>query len=247
MAVEVTEEIRPMSRQKKVTITVISAFLLALMVFGIYSWWSGRHFRQALAMVNQDVNFEELTPEDRKSRFETYRKLEKNLTREQRGQLDEARERQFEKRDMQRLNTFFAMPYGDQNKKLVAEIQQEEKRRKEWEDKRAQFQKNNPNANNKRAQGGPPQGGGKGGPPQQAGTKGTMSPEARNKRTSDRLDNSSPEYRAARDEYRKRRDQIRTQMGLANSGGGRPGGGPPGGGGGGGKGGAGGGRPGGKG
>ena len=260
---DIVEESKPMDKKKKVTLAVLLALLLSMGVYGMYSWWSGRHFRAAMAMVNDTVNFDELSNDEKRARFETYRKIEKNLTKEQRGQIDEARERQFEKRDMQRMSTFFAMSPADQRKKMVEEIKAEEKRRQDWEKKRADFMKNNPNAGQKRpggnggnnngaapqggnagpggqaqAQGKGGQGGGGngGGPPQGGppGGRGNTSPEARNKRTSDRLDNSSPEYRAMRNEYRAMQNQIRAQMGLPPNGGrgGPPVGAPPQGGGG---------------
>ena len=259
---DIVEESKPMDKKKKITLAVLLALLLSMSVYGMYSWWSGRHFRAAMAMVNDNVNFEDLSSDERRARFDAYRKIEKNLTKEQRGQIDEARERQFEKRDMQRMSTFFAMSPADQRKKMVEEIKAEEKRRQDFEKKRAEFMKNNPNAGQKRpgggnGGGGQQQAGGKaggnngqgqgqgkggnggggqpggGGPPQGGppGGRGNTSPEARNKRTSDRLDNSSPEYRAMRNEYRAMQNQIRAQMGLPANGGSR--GGPPGGGGGG--------------
>jgi len=134
---DVAEEFKPMDKKKKITLVVVGALLLAMGFYGVYSWWSERHFRAAMAMVNEDVNFEELSSDERRARFDAYRKIEKNLTKDQRGQIDDARERQFEKRDMQRMSTFFAMSPADQRKKMVEEIKAEEKRRQDWEKKNA--------------------------------------------------------------------------------------------------------------
>ena len=97
--------------------------------------------------------------------------------------------------------------------------------------------KNSQGTANSQAVAGGPTAGGKGGAPngnQVAGatpqsTRPVPTPEARNKRTSDRLDNSSPEYRAAKLEYQKLREKTRAEMGLTTTTGGRPpgGGGPP--------------------
>jgi len=82
--------------------------------------------------------------------------------------------------------------------------------------------------------GAPPAGGNQvavvAGAPQQGGRP-PSTPESRNKRTSDRLDNSTPEYRAAKMEYQKLRDKTRAEMGIVTTpgGGGRPGGAPGGG------------------
>ncbi|NBY03588.1 MAG: hypothetical protein EBQ87_16680 [Planctomycetes bacterium] len=270
-----------MNNSTKITLTIILALLLAGASYGGYSWWSEAPFRSALAMVNEDVDFSELSKEDQKARFEKFRTLEKKLTADQRGKLNDARERQYEKKDMQKLNTFFALSKAEQKKQLVDEINREEKRRLEFEAKRKEFEAKRAQGNNKQkvagaqgggkggnqpAAGGPPGGGrngnggggnGGGGPPgggapQQGGNAGgggkggapgggnqvagaapqpsrpAPTPESRNKRTSDRLDNSTPEYRAAKMEYQKLRDKTRAEMGIGtNPGGGKPGGGGP--------------------
>ncbi len=237
-----------MSNSKKIALTIILALLLAGFSYGGYSWWSEAPLRSALAMVNEDVDFSTLSKEDQKARFEKWRTLDKKLTSDQKSQLNDARERQYENKDMQKLNTFFAMTKAEQKKQLVDEVNRDEKRRlesearrKEWEAKRAQGNNNQKVAG---AQGGGKGGnadGGKGG--NQAGGKGApqaggnqvavapqqggrppSTPESRNKRTSDRLDNSTPEYRAAKMEYQKLRDKTRADMGIVTTpGGGKPG------------------------
>lgn len=246
-----------MSNSKKITLTILLAFLFAGISYGGYSWWSEKPFRDAMAMVNEDVDFSELSKDDQKARFEKFRSLEKKLTPDQRGQLNDARERQYEKKDMQKLNAFFSMTKAEQKKQLVDEINRDEKRRLEWEAKRKEFEAKRAQANNAQkvagaqgggkssgkggngdagrggSRGGPPGGGPPGGggnqaaaTPQQGGRP-PSTPESRNKRTSDRLDNSTPEYRAAKLEYQKLRDKIRAEMGLTTTGGGKSGGGPP--------------------
>ena len=290
-----------MSNSKKIALTIILALLLAGFSYGGYSWWSGAPFRNAMAMIEEDVDFSTLSKDDQKARFEKWRTLDKKLTSDQKSQLNDARERQYEKKDMQKLNTFFAMTKAEQKKQLVDEVNRDEKRRiegeakrKEWEAKRAQGnnqkvagaqgggkvgnadggkgggkggapggagagkapdganaagrgQGGAPNAGgaNGNGQGGgnQPAAGGKGAPPAggnqvavvagapQQGGRPPSTPESRNKRTSDRLDNSTPEYRAAKMEYQKLRDKTRAEMGIVTTpgGGGRPGGAPGGG------------------
>lgn len=231
-----------MSNSNKITLTIILALILAGFSYGSYSWWSGASFRTAMAMVKEDVDFTELSKEDQKARFEKFRALEKKLTPDQRGQINDARERQYEKKDMQKLNTFFAMTKAEQKKQLVDEVNRDEKRRIEFEAKRKEWEAKRAQSNNKQKVAGS-QGGGKGGAAgggnQVAGNKpvtgGTQvakaapqttrpapTPEARNKRTSDRLDNSTPEYRAAKLEYQKLRDKTRAEMGLTTTTGGKP-------------------------
>lgn len=233
-----------MSNFKKITLTIILALLLAGFSYGGYSWWSGAPFRNAMAMIDEDVDFFTLSKDDQKARFEKWRAIDKKLTPDQKSQLNDARERQYEKKDLQKLNTFFAMTKAEQKKQLVDEVNRDEKRRIEWEAKRKEWEAKRPQGNNNQkvagAQGGGKGGnadggkggGGKGGPPQQVagapqqGGRPTSTPESRNKRTSDRLDNSTPEYRAAKMEYQKLRDKTRADMGIVTTpGGGRPGGG----------------------
>lgn len=259
---EVSDDSKGMTNSRKITLTIILALMFAGFSYGGYSWWSGASFRSAMAMVNEDVDFAELSKEDQKARFEKFRALEKKLTPDQRGQLNDARERQYEKKDMQKLNTFFAMTKVEQKKQLVDEVNREEKRRLEWEAKRKEFEAKKAQGNKQKVAGAPnggkggngnggaggapggnqavaggPTNGGKSGAPggnQVAGappqtTRPVPTPESRNKRTSDRLDKSTPEYRAAKLEYQKLREKTRAEMGLTTTTGGRPpgGGGPP--------------------
>jgi len=264
---EVAENEKGMTNTRKITLTVILALLLAGFSYGGYSWWSGSSFRTAMAMVNEDVDFAELSKEDQKARFDKFRALEKKLSPDQRGQLNDVRERQYEKKDLQKLNTFFAMTKVEQKKQLVDEVNRDEKRRKEFDAKRKEWEAKKAQGGKQagaggqggagRGQGGAPNGtqvngapgrnqvgagapgpttGGKGGAPNgtqvaNANAKPTRpapTPESRNRRTSDRLDNSSPEYRAAKLEYQKLREKTRAEMGLTSTTGGRPpGGGAP--------------------
>jgi len=235
-----------MSNSNKVALTIILALLLAGISYAGYSWWSEAPLRSALAMVNEDVDFSTLSKEDQKARFEKCRTLDKKLTSDQKSQVNDARERQYENKDMQKLNTFFAMTKAEQKKQLVDEVNRDEKRRLESEARRKEFEAKRAQNNNKQkvagAQGGGKGGngnGGAGGAPggNQAGVGGNQvakaapqptrppsTPESRNKRTSDRLDKSTPEYRAAKMEYQKLRDKTRAEMGIVTTpGGGKPG------------------------
>ena len=239
-----------MSNSNKVALTIILALLLAGISYAGYSWWSEAPLRSALAMVNEDVDFSTLSKEDQKARFEKWRTLDKKLTSDQKSQVNDARERQYENKDMQKLNTFFAMTKAEQKKQLVDEVNRDEKRRLESEARRKEIEAKRAQNNNKQkvagAQGGGKGGngnGGAGGAPggNQAGAGGNQvakaapqptrppsTPESRNKRTSDRLDKSTPEYRAAKMEYQKLRDKTRAEMGIVTTpGGGKPGGGAP--------------------
>ena len=235
-----------MSNSNKIALTIILALLLAGFSYAGYSWWSEAPLRSALAMIEEDVDFSTLSKEDQKARFEKWRNLDKKLTSDQKSQVNDARERQYEKKDMQKLNTFFAMTKAEQKKQLVDEVNRDEKRRLESEARRKEIDAKRAQSINKQkvagAQGGNANGGnGNGGPkggnqggaggnqvakaaPAPQPTRPPLTPESRNKRTSDRLDKSTPEYRAAKMEYQKLRDKTRAEMGIVTTpGGGKPG------------------------
>ena len=235
-----------MSNSNKIALTIILALLLAGISYAGYSWWSEAPLRSALAMVNEDVDFSTLSKEDQKARFEKWRTLDKKLTSDQKSQVNDARERQYENKDMQKLNTFFALTKAEQKKQLVDEVNRDEKRRLESEARRKEIDAKRAQSINKQkvagAQGGNANGGnGNGGPkggnqggaggnqvakaaPAPQPTRPPLTPESRNKRTSDRLDKSTPEYRAAKMEYQKLRDKTRAEMGIVTTpGGGKPG------------------------
>ena len=235
-----------MSNSNKIALTIILALLLAGISYAGYSWWSEAPLRSALAMIEEDVDFSTLSKEDQKARFEKWRTLDKKLTSDQKSQVNDARERQYENKDMQKLNTFFAMTKAEQKKQLVDEVNRDEKRRLESEARRKEIDAKRAQSINKQkvagAQGGNANGGnGNGGPkggnqggaggnqvakaaPAPQPTRPPLTPESRNKRTSDRLDKSTPEYRAAKMEYQKLRDKTRAEMGIVTTpGGGKPG------------------------
>ena len=235
-----------MSNSNKIALTIILALLLAGVSYAGYSWWSEAPLRSALAMIEEDVDFSTLSKEDQKARFEKWRTLDKKLTSDQKSQVNDARERQYENKDMQKLNTFFAMTKAEQKKQLVDEVNRDEKRRLESEARRKEIDAKRAQSINKQkvagAQGGNANGGnGNGGPkggnqggaggnqvakaaPAPQPTRPPLTPESRNKRTSDRLDKSTPEYRAAKMEYQKLRDKTRAEMGIVTTpGGGKPG------------------------
>ena len=235
-----------MSNSNKIALTIILALLLAGISYAGYSWWSEAPLRSALAMIEEDVDFSTLSKEDQKARFEKWRTLDKKLTSDQKSQVNDARERQYENKDMQKLNTFFALTKAEQKKQLVDEVNRDEKRRLESEARRKEIDAKRAQSINKQkvagAQGGNANGGnGNGGPkggnqggaggnqvakaaPAPQPTRPPLTPESRNKRTSDRLDKSTPEYRAAKMEYQKLRDKTRAEMGIVTTpGGGKPG------------------------
>jgi HD superfamily phosphohydrolase len=201
-----------MSNSNKIALTIILALLLAGISYAGYSWWSEAPLRSALAMIEEDVDFSTLSKEDQKARFEKWRTLDKKLTSDQKSQVNDARERQYENKDMQKLTTFFAMTKAEQKKQLVDEINRDEKRRLESEARRKEIDAKRAQSINKQKVAGA------------QGAQGGNANGGNGKRTSDRLDKSTPEYRAAKMEYQKLRDKTRAEMGIVTTpGGGKPG------------------------
>lgn len=138
---------------------------------------------------------------------EQRRELWGQMRQEMEGLSPEARESmrqewsdRREQREQQYLNEFFALSPQDQVKRLDQELRDEAKRRKERE---------------QRAGGRPDRGGrGFGGPGGPGGNRTRSTSDDPNARRRSYLDNSTPEARAMRSEYRTMREERRKRLGL---------------------------------
>lgn len=132
--------------------------------------------------------------------------------------------RLFEARGRAEMNSYFGLPPERRQAELDRRIRADEQRRKAREAERARQDgqrgdqaggsgrgpsSGNVPAGNQPGGGGPP-----GGPRRLASTE-----EERNARSKSRIDNSSPQERAQRTEYRRVMDERRTQLGLPTRGG----------------------------
>lgn len=140
---------------------------------------------------------------------EEFRNAIGQLSDSQRESLFEERRQEFERREDQRMATFFAMSPQQQTAYLDKEIQDEEKRAKDRAARRAQAGQQSQNRT------GAMQGPGPG--PGQMGPRGggrTMTSEQRLQRQKRRLDNTTPERRAQRSAYRDAVQKRRIALGL---------------------------------
>ena len=140
-------------------------------------------------------------PPDRE-KMQQLREEMRQLSPEQRDQLQQDRERQMDKR----IADFFRLPPAQQTAELDKMIKDEEQWRKERESRRAQ-------AGQSQDQGNAPGSGSNGnaGPP--PGRR-NMTPEERMQQRNKRLDNSPPEQRAQRTAMHAAVQQRRKQLGL---------------------------------
>jgi hypothetical protein len=153
-----------------------------------------------------------LSPEDRKAKFEQYRAEVKNLTPEQKKELSEPMRAKM-RADLER---YHAMSQEEKARHLDEVIDRSEKMRKERE-QRAKANGGQPGGGGPGGggpRGGP--GGGPGGGPN--GPGGSRTAADIEKRRKERLDQSTPEERAMRDEFRRDLEARRKQRGLPPSG-----------------------------
>jgi hypothetical protein len=161
------------------------------------------HLARARELQKDLFAAKNLPPEQRKARFEAYRSELKLLTADQKRELF-APMREKQKAQMDR---YFAMAPREKTKYLDDLIDRSEKMRKEREQKAK--------ANGGQPGGGPGfgPGGGFGFGPGGAGGK-ASSPQEKETRRKQALDNTSPEERAQRDQFRRDMDNRRRQRGL---------------------------------
>ena len=158
-----------------------------------------------------------------REQFDQFRKEMDQLSPDQREQVRDHMREIMQRRIQKQVDEYFALPSEKRADFLDNQIQEMEKRRKEWEARRAQD-----------GQGGPGQSGA-GQNPNAAG-QGTntanagrqwgggrnASPEAQSTRRNQMLDNTSPEQRAQRSAYFSAVQQRRIALGLPAWSGGGP-------------------------
>jgi hypothetical protein len=222
---------------KKLAVRLLSALaVLALLVTGVL-WAAGffsapaevRALRSAVdqqvAQYNQIANGNGSFSSSFAgggSMFEMMRNVPEGYRDQVRGEMG----RLFEARERAETNSFFMMSPDQRMAELDRRIQDEEAqreaRRQEWSQRQASGDQNRGPRGDNGGRGGPPGGVGQGGGPQAGGGppgggrgdwgRGSFSSEERRK---SRLDSSSPQDRAQRDEYRRLMQQRREQLGLS--------------------------------
>jgi len=136
--------------------------------------------------------------------------------------------RLFEARERAEIGSFFNMPadqrMAELDRRIQAEQAQREARRQEWAQRQASGdQERGTRGGDAGGRGGPPSGGqasggtsgGRPGGGDRGWGRGSSTEEQRNERSKQRLDNSSPQARAQRDEYRRLMRERREKLGLS--------------------------------
>ncbi len=181
-------------------VRVTSCLLMLVALYGLYRVIRPdpnlKKVRQLQAEFAQAKNW---TPEERQEKGKQMRAAMSQLSSAQREGLREEGQERFE----QRLREYANMSPTDKARHLDEQIRRSEQMRQ-------RFSQRNPNAQR-------PQNTGQNGP------RRGQSAEEREKRRKDRLNRTSPEFRALRDQYRKDLASRRQQWGLPAGGGpGRP-------------------------
>jgi hypothetical protein len=154
-----------------------------------------------------------MTDQQRRAAWETFRESIGELTDQQRQQLRQRREGEFRRREEERLNQFFALSPAERIKELDQQIDRMERWRKEREQRR---NRTTTLANrDSGASGGPSGRGGPGGRDGGfRGGPGSWTGADRNERRQQYLNSTTPQQRAMRTEYYRQLQQRMQQRGI---------------------------------
>jgi len=184
------------SKAKRVALALIVLLLLAVAAWGF--WLRGDP--QLAKVLELRGQLEGASGDQRRELWGQMREEVSKLSPEVRESLFADRRKEWEARERKQLNEFFAMSPEARIASLDKDIDRMERRRKAWEERQAQGN-------------GPPgsQGGGPGGP---GGRGRGGSIEDPLQRARSYLNNSTPEDRAKRGEYRRMMQERRQQRGI---------------------------------
>jgi uncharacterized membrane protein YgcG len=212
--------------------------LIAMPVLWLMGFFSSP---KAVAEIEQVVN-QQVAEYDRVARGEvpfasapsTRTMFEKmrEVPPQYRDQVGQQMGRVWEARERAESASYFALAPDKRQAELDRRIKADEERRKQWQAERERRDQERSSGGQQAdggrggPGGGPPGGGPGGGGPGGGGPGGGAtaggnrrgSEEARNERTKRRLDQSTPEQRAQRSEYRRAMEERRTQLGLSSGG-----------------------------
>ncbi len=211
--------------------------LIAMPVLWLLGFFSSP---QAVAEIEQVVN-QQLAEYDRVARGEVpfasapssrsmFEKM-RDVPPQYREQVGQQMGRLWEARERAESASYFALPPDKRQAELDRRIKADEERRRQWQAEREKRDQDRAASGQQAGgfggrggQGGGPPGGGPtagGGRPGGGATAGGNrrgSEEARNERSKRRLDQSTPEQRAQRSEYRRAMEERRTQLGMPSGG-----------------------------
>jgi rubrerythrin len=185
-----------LKNRKYAALAVAAVLLLAGVIWAVRGYLAYRQLAKVKAMSQQLKEARQLTPTERQAKFADFRKAVGSLSARQRQELfAEGR-----KASTDKLRQFLKMPKREQQAKLDQDIKRMEQRRQEFAKMRNDQAKSGGGPNAANAWGNR--------------ATGRLDPDQRDERARRRLDNSTPEERAARSEYRQLLDQRRQQLGL---------------------------------
>jgi len=238
MAMTDETESQPISLRTKLIVGGVLALFLMAGGYFTYSWWSDapvRDFKAATADMNME-KIADMKPEERKEFFENMKNMREKMNESQKQQVDEMNRERFQAQMTEKMNKFFALSPAEQKAALDKDLDRMAGMMKTFSSFKGQGNNgkspsaggtnvanagaggNNQSVSGNAASGstpgsvgGPPAGGG--GPPWARGMA-NASPEQRNKRTSDMLDKSTPEFRAQMMEYRSMMQKRAVERGI---------------------------------
>jgi cobalamin biosynthesis protein CobT len=182
---------------------IIGGVVILLIGGGVWAWMSRPDPQmEKVKQMGAELFAGNKTPEQRRQQFELIRQEAEKLTPSQQQELRELGRQQFERRMDQQIAKYFAMPPAERTAYLDKQIQEQEKRRKEWESRRPQS-----NASGGQGGGGPP--GNAGGPRPQ-----NNNADERAQRRGQWMDNSTAQQRSMRSSYMADMRKRRIELGL---------------------------------
>ena len=226
---ETTAEQPLLSKNKIIILSALLALILLGSGYALYSYSSNSTLRQyqTLTAEMSMEKMRDMPAEERREYFENMKNLREKMTEPQKEKADDIMRERFQTQMTEKMNKFFALPPEERKVELDKEVDRMASMMKSFGGGKggAPNAGKAPEGANGRGQGGAPgtggasttgrgQGGtgapgnvappppGGGGPPWGRGNP-NATPEEKNKRTSDRLDNSTPEFRAQMTEYWK--------------------------------------------
>lgn len=203
-----TDDTAPAPMNKKTLAILGGVATVLVLVIGWYLWgWLSDSPVRAFQAATADMNMEKIADmpaEERKEFFENMKNMREKMNDSQKQRVDEMNRERMQTQMTEKMNKFFALPPNEQKAALDKDL-----------DRMAGMMKTfaggmGKGGDNKGGPGGPPGGGA------MAFNKGgaNASPEQRNRGTSDRLDKTSPEFRAQMGEYFKRMGERAKERGI---------------------------------
>src|SRR5262245_9417283 len=187
---------KPFRKRRWVRLT--SVLLMLIAAYGLYrAIRPDPNLKKVKQLREEFAQAKDWTPEQRREKGREMREAMQKLSPTQRETLAKEGQQRFQVQ----LESYSKMSRAEKLKHLDEQIARQEKMRQE-------FAQRNPNNNTPRT------GQGTSGQGQRS-----MSPEDRDKRRRERLNNTTPEFRPLMDQYRKDMASRRQQWGLAPTGG----------------------------